>query len=194
MAKSKIYTRTGDKGETALVGGKRLSKADPKIDLYGEVDELNSHIGLGISFLKKEEKDFASTLRCLEIIQHVLFNLGSNLACESYLRDRFKLEQIPDNVISILEKNMDEMDKELPILKNFILPGGSVTASQFHVCRSVTRRVERKLVKQSQVEKLPVYSIEFINRLSDYFFVLGRYVNFEMNEREIIWGSVSYDE
>jgi len=176
----KIYTKTGDKGETALIGGVRVSKSSLRIDLYGEVDELNSFIGLLRSY--EDNKLLAS-------IQNQLFNLGSMLACELEKRSVYKLPPIDALIIKSLEDSIDEMNEELEPLKNFILPTGSKAASVAHLCRTVTRRVERKLVNFSEHLKAqePDNSFEFINRLSDYFFVLSRFLNKKENITETIW-------
>ncbi|MDD4974286.1 MAG: cob(I)yrinic acid a,c-diamide adenosyltransferase [Bacteriovorax sp.] len=184
MKKATVYTRTGDEGTTGLVGGTRIKKSDPRIYLYGEVDELNSHIGLGISFLPK---DF--DLKFLHEIQSSLFDLGSNLACEKEKREQFKLPQVKDTLIERLEKEIDQMDSLLPPLKTFILPGGSLEASAFHVCRTVCRKVERQLVdfEDQHPGEVPESGLRFINRLSDYFFILARYANHLKKIEEIQW-------
>ena len=184
MKKATIYTRTGDLGTTGLVGGTRIKKNDPRIHLYGEVDELNSCIGLAISFLTNDfEKNF------LYEIQSSLFDLGSNLACEKEMRTKFRLPQIKDALIEKLEKEIDQMDSLLPSLKTFILPGGSHEASAFHVCRTVCRKVERKMVDFSDQhsKEIPESALRFINRLSDYFFTLARYTNYIKKIEEINW-------
>ena len=181
---AKIYTKTGDEGLTGLVSGNRISKSDDRIDLYGDIDELNSFIGLAQHYLTdKKAKDL------LLKVQSALFDLGSNLACEEENRANYKLPQVHIDLVTSLEKQMDEMDKELPKLKNFVLPGGSLTAGHLHVARTVCRRVERKLVhfKLKSGESLPENSLIFLNRLSDYFFMLSRYVNFKENVNEIEW-------
>lgn len=184
----KIYTKTGDKGQTALVSGKRVSKSDIRIDLYGEVDELNSRIGVLVSLLQ-DQKKFKKEIVFIQNIQNVLFDLGANLACEADLRKRYKMFGIPAAITRKLEKLIDEMTPILPELKNFILPGGTLTASQAHLCRTCARSVERKLVLffEETQEVLPENSLEFLNRLSDYFFVFARYVNLFESEKEILW-------
>lgn len=188
MEKSKIYTRVGDKGETGLVSGKRISKSDVRIDLYGELDELNSRIGFsltyctGNSFLK-ETVDF------LNLIQFAIFDLGSNLACEAENRIKYNLPQISNEFILLIEHEIDKMDSVLPPLKNFILPGGGKVSSSLHLCRTNARSVERKIIHYFEIskEELPANSIIFLNRLSDYFFVLARYVNMQEKIDEIEW-------
>lgn len=188
MKKSKVYTRTGDQGETALVSGKRTSKSDIRIDLYGELDELNSRVGFACSHLTGE-LEFQQILYFLSHIQSAIFDLGSNLACETENREKFNLPQISEEFIADLELEIDKLDSELVPLKNFILPGGSVAASSLHLCRTNARKVERKLINYHNVSKedLPANSIVFLNRLSDYFFVLSRYVNKIKKVKEVEW-------
>jgi cob(I)alamin adenosyltransferase len=183
---SKVYTKTGDQGETGLVDGQRVSKSSLQIACYGEVDELNAIIGVLMSTLNKR---FGPEMTDLEYIQNKLFDLGSLLACPEEKRDSFKLAGIKKETIAMLEKRIDEMNDVLVELKNFILPGGDISASTAHVARTVCRRVERTFVltQSSMKNYLPENSLIFINRLSDYFFVLSRFINFELNEKEIIW-------
>lgn len=188
MKKSKVYTKTGDKGETGLVGGSRALKSDHRIDLYGEVDELNSRIGFATSLLAQENK-FTEILNLLHRIQSALFDLGSNLACEEENRAKFKLPQIKEKAITEMEESIDKMDGELEPLKSFILPGGSLASAALHLCRTSARNVERKMVAyhNESGEALPDHALAYINRLSDYFFVLARYVNHQQNGKEILW-------
>lgn len=186
MKKSKIYTRTGDEGKTGLVSGSRIFKSDARIDLYGELDELNSRIGFASSFL---DNKFTAEINFLHVIQSALFDLGSNMACEFEKREAYKLPQISEQLIIEIEKEIDRMDSELETLKNFILPGGAPESSAFHLARTATRSVERKLISFHQMTKedFPVLSIVFLNRLSDYFFVLARFINKASNRPEIFW-------
>ena len=184
MKKASVYTRTGDKGTTGLVGGTRIKKSDPRINLYGEVDELNSYIGLGISFIDGDiDKSF------LQQIQSILFDLGSNLACEKDKRDIFKLPQIKTSAIEKIELDIDQMDSQLMPLKHFILPGGHPSAAAFHVCRTVCRRIEREMVdfEDQHPGEIPPNALVFINRLSDYFFILSRYLNSTKKIEETLW-------
>ena len=187
MKKAAVYTRTGDTGTTGLVGGTRIKKSDPRIHLYGEVDELNSLIGVGVSLLPK-----GFDINFLHEVQSSLFDLGSNLACEKEMRVKFKLPQIEEVFISKLEKEIDKMDSNLPLLKTFILPGGSAEAAAFHVCRTVCRRVERQMVdfEDQHVGEVSEIALRFMNRLSDYFFILSRFLNHQKNINEISWVSV----
>lgn len=185
MKKSKIYTKTGDSGETGLVSGNRIIKSDLRIDLYGELDELNSRVGFSCSLLEK----YPEEVQFLQIIQSALFDLGSNMACEFENRSKFNLPQLDQKLIDSMEQQIDRMDKDLPLLKNFILPGGSPLVSSIHLARTCTRTVERKLIHYEHLtsEELPTLSIVFLNRLSDYFFVLARYINHRENGKEITW-------
>jgi cob(I)alamin adenosyltransferase len=188
MKKSKVYTKTGDQGETGLVSGNRTLKSDARIDLYGELDELNSRVGLSCSQLSNH-LEFQHIVGLLHHIQSALFDLGSNLACEVENRARYNLPKISDEFILELELEIDKMDTELPPLKNFILPGGSLEAATIHLCRTNARTVERKLVAYFNLtkEELPQNSIIFLNRVSDYFFILARYVNKVKKVEEINW-------
>lgn len=184
MKKAAVYTRTGDKGTTGLVGGARIKKSDPRIHLYGEVDELNSHIGVGMSFL---DEGFDRTF--LQVIQSALFDLGSNLACVGDDRAKFKLPQITDSLIEKMESEIDQMDAKLIPLRHFILPGGCPEAAAFHVCRTVCRRVERQMVDFEETHRgeVPEKALQFVNRLSDYFFILSRYLNSSKKIEEPLW-------
>lgn len=184
MKKISVYTREGDQGMTGLVGGTRIKKNDSRIQLYGEVDELNSHIGYAVSLLHEGfDKKF------LQRIQSSLFDLGSNLACEKEKRSVFKLPSIKNEFIESIEKEIDKMDNTLMALRSFILPGGCLSAAAFHICRTVSRRVERQMVEYDDENpgEVPDGSIQFMNRLSDYFFVLSRYLNHLNGISEIEW-------
>lgn len=171
----KIYTKTGDKGETSLLGGTRVSKSDARIEAYGTIDELNSCIGLVVSSVKTHREFLIS-------IQHHLFNAGSILASDG--RKQFKLPEITDKDIHALEVEIDRMNEILEPLKNFILPGGSVAASHAHVARCVCRRAERRVVDLKED-----YSdiVKYLNRLSDYLFVLSRSILQEEGVPEVKW-------
>ena len=167
----KIYTRTGDQGQTGLLGGARVAKDDARIEAYGTVDELNSHVGM--------LRDLAAPHHAerLITIQETLFTIGSHLASSSNEeRKRFKVPAIGDQMISELEHAMDEMDKELEPMRSFILPGGHPAASQAHICRTVCRRAERRVVLLAASSDVDPALVRFLNRLSDYFFVLARHL------------------
>lgn len=182
MAKSLIYTRTGDKGTTSLVGGQRVSKADRRIESYGTIDELNSFIGLLMTAIDDAEDE-----QFLLFIQHKLFTIGSYLATDQSTTELKIESQVTQESIEKIEHEIDRIDENLPKMKNFVLPGGCRSASLAHVCRTVCRRAERRiysLAEQAEVED-PV--LIFINRLSDYLFVLARKECLKHNGKEIIW-------
>lgn len=176
----RIYTKTGDAGQTALFGGRRVSKSALRVDAYGTVDELNSFVGL-----LRDSLENASIRESLKEIQHRLFSIGAHLAS-----DPDKTPPSPDLVpqdILALEQAMDIMDDHLPALKNFILPGGHPVASLCHVCRTVCRRAERLVVGLHEHEPVDEHVLQYLNRLSDYFFMLARQVASEAGAPEVIW-------
>lgn len=176
----RIYTRAGDKGETSLFGGKRLPKSHIRIDAYGTVDELNSYIGLVRDYTEND-----STRSLLKAIQDRLFTIGSNLASDP--DKKMAVPDIKPEDISQLEKEMDRMNDALPELKNFILPGGHPAVSFCHVARCVCRRAERLVVALAQQEKVEAVIIQYLNRLSDYLFVLARQIADERGAEEVNW-------
>lgn len=181
MKKSLVYTKTGDKGTTALVGGKRVPKSHVRLDAYGTIDELNSFVGL----LKNEIND-SGDLDVLSFIQHKLFTVGSYLATETEAIAPKAASIITDNNISLLENEMDRMDSELPPLRQFVLPGGNEAAARAHVCRSVCRRAERCIYRVMDEYPVDEQILKFVNRLSDYFFLLARKES-NKSGREIFW-------
>lgn len=172
----KIYTRTGDTGETALFGGKRVSKDDARIEAYGTVDELNSFIGVARAAWPESPADGE-----LEKIQNDLFDVGAQLAAPG--NDRFT--GADPRRIEELERAIDHAEKELTPLTNFILPGGSMAAAQLHVARTVCRRAERIVV--SLGNEAPQGAIVYLNRLSDFLFVAARFVNAKLETADVIW-------
>lgn len=177
---TKIYTKTGDDGTTGLFGGARLPKHHIRIEAYGSVDELNSFIGWLIPFVKETE-----SLHLLQLIQSRLFTLGSNLAS-----DPEKEMITPDLVeedIFIIEQAIDQMQAVLPALKHFILPGGSQAVAAAHLARTVCRRAERRCVALAYESKIEPIILLYLNRLSDYFFVLARYIGHNEGVDEIKW-------
>ncbi len=177
----KIYTKTGDSGTTSLYGGKRLSKAEMRIETYGTVDELNSYIGLVATYL--EEKEYSDLLAD---IQSRLFDIGTHLAAEPG-KQNLILPEIPESKITTMEEYIDKMNEHLPELKFFILPGGTHGAAICHVARTVCRRAERRVVQLSESEEVPLVLIRFLNRLSDFLFVLARKIAHDAGAAEIIW-------
>lgn len=179
---AKIYTKTGDKGETALFGGKRLPKSHIRIEAYGTVDELNAYLGL----LRDANGD--TTLRMkLKILQDRLFDLGAILACDP--DKEMNLPGLQESDIRFLEEEIDHMNEHLPVLKSFILPGGHTTVSTCHIARCVCRRAERNVVALAQVEKVAEINYRFLNRLSDYLFVLARKLGKDLDVEEVTWQS-----
>lgn len=176
----KIYTKTGDKGTTGLIGGDRILKNHIRIESYGTVDELNSWVGVLCSNIFD-----VAIIEELRFIQDRLFTIGSNLAMGE--KSQFKVPSVQEMDIEKLEKSIDAMNESLPELKNFILPGGSQVVSFCHVCRTVCRRAERNVISLDQVEKQDELYVKYLNRLSDYLFVLSRYIAFKSGEEEIIW-------
>ncbi len=179
----KIYTKTGDKGTTALYGGKRLSKGELRIEAYGTVDELNSFLGLVATH--PEEKEYSDLL---QQIQSRLFDIGTHLAAEPGKKNLI-LPEIPDAAISLLEEYIDKMNEKLPELKFFILPGGNRAAAECHIARTVCRRAERYVVRLSENDKIEPILIQYLNRLSDFLFVLARKLANDADEPEIVWKS-----
>jgi len=183
---SKIYTRTGDDGSTGMADGSRLSKADNLFSVMGDIDELNSHIGLVRAQLQQSKdqsisEDFSQSL---VIIQHLLFNIGGELAMPEY-------EGVNAMHIEWLEQKIDAMNSTLPPLKDFILPTGSVLVSQLHVARSVCRRAERQavLLKEQRPSAIRSTAISLINRLSDWLFVAARFCTDPEQVSEVLWDS-----
>lgn len=178
----KIYTKTGDKGETALFDGTRLSKDDIRIESYGTVDELNSFIGVLMASLQDE-----ALLAELSGIQKELFVIGSYLATPIEKSNLLKLKTFDQKPIDYLEQCIDRMDKELPALTAFILPSGSVAIANSHVCRTICRRAERRVVTLSSIENINLNLIVYLNRLSDYFFTVSRYIALKSQTAENLW-------
>ena len=185
---TKVYTRTGDTGQTGIVGGKRLPKDHPRIEACGSVDELNSVIGLVLSFLAKKE---ASKRReklglILEAIQQKLFDIGSELATLPGDEYEGQITLQAENVVW-LEEIIDAMNEELQPLKSFILPGGTSLNAFLHQARTVCRRAERDILKLNQIDLVNPEIIKYINRLSDFLFVAGRWVTETLGETETLW-------
>ena len=177
MKITKVYTRTGDKGETSLVGGVRIKKSDIRLEAYGTVDELSAHLGMLVAMLESgEEHDF------LIRVQNNLFNVCTHLATDQ--------SQTPLYPSELLEKRIDEMMRLLPERQGFVLPGGTTTAAQAHICRTVCRRAERRIAALAEVALTGVEIQQYVNRLSDYLFVLAKIINFNAGVSEIIWQNV----
>ncbi|MEN8223843.1 MAG: cob(I)yrinic acid a,c-diamide adenosyltransferase [Bacteroidota bacterium] len=178
----KIYTKTGDKGQTSLIGGSRVPKYHPRIEAYGTVDELNSYIGL------IRDHDIAAELKPLLLeVQECLFTLESQLAYDPETKLNRPLPQIREEDIRKLESAIDTMNEDLTPLSSFILPGGHVTVSHCHVARCICRRAERIVIHLSELHPLDSLNIKYLNRLSDYLFVLARKIGKDMNAPETPW-------
>ena len=173
----KIYTRTGDKGETGLIGGIRVSKNDPRIVAYGCVDELNSNIGLVIALLKNRNL-FSDLVDILILIQNELFIVGSDLADPNYsLENKYETPRVHEKMALHLESIIDTFEKELKPITFFILPGGSIEASSLHVTRSIARRTETAVAMLSKDQTINPAILIYLNRLSDFLFIAARLLN-----------------
>jgi cob(I)alamin adenosyltransferase len=177
----RVYTKTGDKGETSLLGGTRLPKHHIRIEAYGTVDELNSYIGL----VRDQAIDSHSKAVLIEI-QDRLFTLGSLLAADPK-KNKMKLPEVKEEDVTYLEKEIDQMDEVLPEMKSFVLPGGNTTVSFCHIARCVCRRAERSTLRLSENEEVDPVIVKYLNRLSDYLFVLSRKLAMDSNAEEIPW-------
>jgi cob(I)alamin adenosyltransferase len=180
----KIYTKTGDKGDTGLIDGSRISKSDLRIIAYGEVDEANSHIGLIISNIEKNSI-FDDVKKILLNVQQDLFVLGAELANPNTLKDDNML--VKREMISTIEKYIDNFESELAPISNFILPGGSIESSLLHICRTVVRRAETSAVALAKEQKINQEILTYLNRISDLFFVLARLTNKRQKRNDIPW-------
>lgn len=176
----KVYTKKGDQGETSLIGGTRVLKSSLRIEAYGTVDELNSYIGV-----VSDAFDHAHSRSILKEVQDRLFTIGSILA--SAPDSKMIVPDLKDSDVELLEKEMDAMNEGLPELRAFILPGGNIASSYAHLARCVCRRAERIIVDLAQTEDIEALTISYINRLSDYFFVLSRYILHVNNGEEVTW-------
>lgn len=189
LALNRIYTRTGDAGETQLVGGQRLSKGDLRIECYGTVDELNAFIGaarVSVEELAAKRERLWSFAAVLRRVQHELFNLGSVLAT---LPGDVGPQQprITEAEVTQLEREIDRANEELQPLRSFVLPGGSRLDADLHICRTVCRRAERLLVRLAAAESVPVEDVRYLNRLSDALFVWSRWTNHILSVPEMLW-------
>ena len=182
---NKIYTRTGDKGDTRLGGGQRVNKDSPRITAYGTVDELNSSLGVALS-AGHLDNQLAMMLRR---VQNDLFHLGSDLCVLEDDKVKIKIPQIEERHIKQLEAMIDELQKSLKPLDNFILPGGSPGAAHLHVARTVCRRAERCVISLSRYEPVGKHTIIYLNRLSDLLFVMARYENKMKETTDVLWDS-----
>ena len=173
MKITKVYTRTGDKGLTSLVGGQRVSKASTRLETYGTVDELSSNLGLLASLLPADSHEYQMVVH----IQNCLFNVCTNLATDQSQTPLYPSAHLPEGEIELLEHEVDTIMHELPERQGFILPGGCQEAAQAHVCRTVCRRAERCIVALAEDAVVSPEVQQYVNRLSDYLFVLAKKLN-----------------
>ena len=181
---TKVYTRTGDDGTTALGSGQRVSKDSLRIEAYGTVDELNSQIGVALSAGAHE-----SVAAALRTIQNELFHLGSDLCILEEDKKRLPAPKIEERHVLALEKLMDRLSEDLSPLENFILPGGSPAAAALHVARTVCRRAERRVLTLSRQERIGPHAVRYLNRLSDALFVMARHENKASGAADVLWDS-----
>lgn len=185
---NRVTTKGGDRGETSLVGGQRLSKTHPRVEAYGTVDELNAHLGVSLEIWRRdgpdrEDKDLSAML---ERVQHELFNLGSLLATPPG-QIREGQPRITEAEVVQLEADIESCNADLEPLTSFVLPGGCEVNAWLHVCRTVTRRAERQVVALAREEEVPIECVQYLNRLSDAFFVWSRYASRCLKLEERVW-------
>lgn len=180
--KSKVYTLTGDEGTTSLVGGKRVSKDDVRVEAYGTIDELNANIGVLAHNSKLDATGMAGVIKT---VMNKLFNIGAYLATEN--APDTPVYGLTQADVELLEKNIDEMDEELPPFRGFVLPGGSRLSALCDVCRTVTRRAERRVITLAHKAYVDPIVMKYLNRLSDFFFVLARFNNIQNQFEENYW-------
>lgn len=182
MKITKVYTRTGDQGETSLVGGVRIKKSDIRLEAYGTVDELSAHLGMLVAMMSEgEERD--TVIR----VQNNLFNVCTHLATDQSQTPLYPSAHLTDGEVELLEERIDTLMKQLPERQGFILPGGCKTAAQAHICRTVCRRAERRISALAEIAQVGPEMQRYVNRLSDYLFVLAKIINFNEGKSEIIW-------
>ncbi len=177
MRLTKIYTRTGDQGTTRLANGEEVSKAATRVEAYGDIDELNSLIGLVIA-----HEPSPSVAEILTSIQHHLFDVGGEIAAAGMIKD-----MVSEIMIVRLEEAIDRLNADLPPLKEFILPGGTSSAAELHLARTVCRRAERRTIALNQTEFVAPEIMKYLNRLSDLLFVMARYENHRSDNKEVYW-------
>lgn len=187
MKITKVYTRTGDKGMTDLVGGVRISKTDPRLEAYGTTDELSSHLGLLAAMMANDEHPLEEERQMLVRCQNNLFIIGSYLAIDQSQTPLYDFARLPDGETTLLEERIDQLMTTLPEKQGFVLPGGTASAAQCHVCRTVCRRAERRILELAQHAHVDDYIPQYVNRLSDYLFVLAKIINFNAGQSENLW-------
>ena len=180
---TKIYTKTGDKGTTSLIGGTKVPKSHLRIEAYGTIDELNSYIGLCKDLINDK-----SVNTILQETQDRLFTIGSSLACDPVKEPKMKIPDLKEEDVTLLEKEIDRMNDIIPAMKSFVLPGGHSTVSHLHIARCVCRRAERCCVRlELETLEIDPLILKYLNRLGDYLFVLARYTAHLLNAPEIPW-------
>ncbi len=185
MKITKVYTRTGDQGETSLVGGVRIKKSNIRLEAYGTVDELSAHLGMLVSMMEAgDERNFIIR------IQNNLFNVCTHLATDQSQTPVYPSAHLAEGEIASLEQKIDSLMKQLPERQGFVLPGGVPAACQAHICRTVCRRAERRIVALAEEAQIAPEMQQYINRLSDYLFVLAKIINFNEGKSEIVWQNV----
>ena len=178
-----VYTRRGDQGLTDLVGGVRIKKSNIRLEAYGTIDELSSHLGLLLTMMAPDDDDRSLVIR----IQNDLFNIGTHLATDQSQTPLYDSARLPEGETERLEQAIDRINDLLPGFQGFVLPGGTQAAAQCHVCRTVCRRAERRIDSLMETAVVGDDIVKFINRLSDYLFVLAKKINFNAGQDEIIW-------
>jgi cob(I)alamin adenosyltransferase len=179
----KIYTKTGDQGTTSLIGGTKISKSHLRIEAYGTVDELNSYIGLCRDLISNKQ-----SRKILSEIQDRLFTIGSSLACDPVKEPKMKIPDLKETDILLLENEIDKMNEIIPPMKSFILPGGHIAVSHLHIARCICRRAERGAVRlKIEKEEIEAIVLKYLNRLSDYLFILARFTGHQLGVEEIPW-------
>jgi cob(I)alamin adenosyltransferase len=184
-----IYTKHGDQGQSSLVGGERVNKNHPRLNAYGTIDELCSQLGFVLSLINQNQPELDSTKTALVKIQNELFQLSSRLACANSEMKK-QLPSFADNNVHFLETEIDQMEKDLPKLKNFILPSGNQAASFLHIARTVCRRAEREiftLTESDEEDQDLILLLKYTNRLSDFLFVTARWINYKSGIADQIW-------
>ena len=185
MKITKVYTRTGDQGETSLVAGVRIKKSSIRLEAYGTVDELSAHLGMLVSMMKEgDERDFIIR------IQNNLFNVCTHLATDQSQTPLYPSAHLAEGEIASIEQKIDSLMKQLPERQGFVLPGGVPAACQAHICRTVCRRAERRIAALAEEAQIAPEMQQYVNRLSDYLFVLAKIINFNEGKSEIVWQNV----
>lgn len=184
----KIYTKTGDPGTSGLYGGKRISKTDARLEAYGTIDELNAWLGYALALITADHNPDGKLTTLLEQTQRQLFNIGAHLATPYTAETRpASLPQLAADSVTELEKSIDALDTELPELRAFILPGGSVAASVMHIGRTVCRRAERRVVALAKATYIDPLIVQYLNRLSDWLFIVARSLNHQHGVDDQLW-------